>query len=179
MLRVNADGSIPADNPFYLTASGPNRAIWAYGLRNPFRFAVNPGGPAPTMLINDVGGSSFEEINDGVRGANYGYPGSEGYTPFPESQSPRYAYDHSGGACAIIGGAFYTAGAGGYPAGTSTPTSSPISAAASFAASIRPMATPCRSSPPAWPPPSNCGCTTARSTTCRSTTVRCIASTTA
>ena len=62
--------------------------------------------------------AASRKINDGVRGANYGYPGTEGYTPLPEYQSPRYAYDHSGGACAIIGGAFYTAGAGGYPAGS-------------------------------------------------------------
>jgi len=43
MLRINPDGSIPTDNPFYSTASGMNRAIWALGLRNPFSFAVQPG----------------------------------------------------------------------------------------------------------------------------------------
>src|SRR5207249_1987602 len=43
MLRINADGSIPTDNPFYATATGNNRAIWAIGLRNPFTFAVQPG----------------------------------------------------------------------------------------------------------------------------------------
>src|SRR2546426_11659168 len=36
MLRINADGSIPTDNPFFNTASGVNRAIWALGLRNPY-----------------------------------------------------------------------------------------------------------------------------------------------
>ena len=46
MLRINTDGSIPTDNPFYNTAAGHNRAIWALGLRNPFTFAFNPGGPA-------------------------------------------------------------------------------------------------------------------------------------
>ena len=43
ILRLNADGSIPTDNPFYATASGVNRAIWALGLRNPFTFAFQPG----------------------------------------------------------------------------------------------------------------------------------------
>jgi glucose/arabinose dehydrogenase len=117
MLRVNPDGSIPTDNPFYATASGPNRAIWAYGLRNPFKFAVNPGGPAPTMLINDVGGSNYEEINDGVAGVNYGYPHNEGPISHPDYFGPRYAYDHGpNGGCAILGGAFYTPGTVTYPA---------------------------------------------------------------
>ena len=43
MLRINSDGSIPTDNPFYNTASGLNRSIWSLGLRNPFTFAFQPG----------------------------------------------------------------------------------------------------------------------------------------
>ncbi|MGB9155899.1 MAG: PQQ-dependent sugar dehydrogenase, partial [Chthoniobacterales bacterium] len=43
VLRINSDGSIPTDNPFYNSASGNNRAIWALGLRNPFTFAFQPG----------------------------------------------------------------------------------------------------------------------------------------
>src|SRR5918992_3209673 len=39
ILRINKDGTIPTGNPFYSTASGNNRAIWAVGLRNPFKFA--------------------------------------------------------------------------------------------------------------------------------------------
>lgn len=42
ILRINPDGSIPADNPFYTTSVGVNRAIWALGLRNPFTFAIQP-----------------------------------------------------------------------------------------------------------------------------------------
>jgi glucose/arabinose dehydrogenase len=42
MLRISKDGTIPTDNPFYPTASGKNRAIWARGLRNPSSSPSNP-----------------------------------------------------------------------------------------------------------------------------------------
>ena len=58
MLRINADGSIPTDNPFYSQATGQNRAIWAMGLRNPFTFAFQP--MTARMFINDVGQTTFE-----------------------------------------------------------------------------------------------------------------------
>src|SRR4029077_18085868 len=76
MLRINANGSIPTDNPFYNTATGNNRAIWALGLRNPFNFAFHAG--TPRLFINDVGESTYEEINDGIAGSNYGWPITEG-----------------------------------------------------------------------------------------------------
>jgi glucose/arabinose dehydrogenase len=106
MLRINRDGTIPADNPFYGTASGRNRAIYALGLRNPFTFAFNP--TLDNLFINDVGQSTWEEINDGIAGANYGWPITEGPTSDPRFRTPRYAYGHSGGNCAITGGAFYS-----------------------------------------------------------------------
>ena len=59
------------------------------------------------MLINDVGQNTWEEIDDGSAGANYGWPIVEG--PNPPNLGftyPRYAYDHSIG-CAITGGTFY------------------------------------------------------------------------
>lgn len=59
ILRINADGSIPEDNPFREETSGTYQAIWAKGCRNPFTFAFNKTGD---MLINDVGGK-FDEIN--------------------------------------------------------------------------------------------------------------------
>lgn len=71
ILRINADGTIPTDNPFWGKAEGKYQAIWALGLRNPFTFAVRPG--TGELWINDVGGK-FEEINRGVAGANYGWP---------------------------------------------------------------------------------------------------------
>jgi glucose/arabinose dehydrogenase len=108
MLRINADGSIPSDNPFFNTAIGNNRAIWALGLRNPFTFAFQPG--TGRMFINDVGQSTWEEINDGIAGSNYGWPASEGPTSNPSFRSPLFSYGHgisSTTGCAIAGGAFY------------------------------------------------------------------------
>jgi glucose/arabinose dehydrogenase len=115
MLRINPDGSIPTDNPFFNSAAGRNRAIWALGLRNPFTFAFHPNGS--TMFINDVGQGTWEEINDGVPGANYGWPDTEGTTTDPRFDSPRYSYGHSGGVCAITGGAFYSPQTVQYPSG--------------------------------------------------------------
>jgi glucose/arabinose dehydrogenase len=77
MLRINADGTIPTDNPFYNTA-GAKKEIWALGLRNPFTFAFSPSSTGPQMYINDVGQDRFEEINAGSAGANYGWPTCEG-----------------------------------------------------------------------------------------------------
>ena len=42
MLRISSTGAIPTDNPFFNTATGDNRAIWALGLRNPFTFSFQP-----------------------------------------------------------------------------------------------------------------------------------------
>ena len=113
MLRLNKDGSIPTDNPFYNTAAGKNRAIWALGLRNPFTFSVQPG--TGRVFINDVGQSSWEEIDDGLAGANYGWPTTEGYTSDTRFKTPFYAYGHSEG-CAITGGAFYNPSTAQFPA---------------------------------------------------------------
>src|SRR5690349_3586439 len=104
VLRINSDGSSPTDNPFYNSATGNNRAIWALGLRNPFTFAFQPG--SSRMFINDVGESTYEEINIGIAGSNYGWPVTEGPTNNPSFRSPIYFYQHDIG-CAIVGGAFY------------------------------------------------------------------------
>jgi glucose/arabinose dehydrogenase len=110
MLRINKDGTIPTDNPFYTTASGNNRAIWALGLRNPFKFAVQPG--TDTIFINDPGEDSWEEINEGAAGANYGWPVHEGVADDnPPYVDPIFHYgpepSPTGCAMAITGGAFY------------------------------------------------------------------------
>lgn len=106
MLRINKDGTIPTDNPFYATATGDNRSIWALGLRNPFTFGVHP--LTGRTFINDVGQSAWEEINDGLAGANYGWPATEGPTSNPSYVSPLHYYANSNAVeCAIAGGAFY------------------------------------------------------------------------
>jgi len=108
ILRINSDGSIPADNPFFNTAAGLNKSIWSLGLRNPFTFAFQQN--TSRMFINDVGQSTWEEINDGIAGSNYGWPTTEGVTSDPAFRSPLFAYGHgstSTTGCAIAGGAFY------------------------------------------------------------------------
>ena len=109
MLRIRPDGSIPADNPFFTQATGPNRAIWALGLRNPFTFDVERG--TGRIFINDVGQDSWEEINLGVAGANYGWPVVEGPSNDARFRAPIFAYQHGSGNTrgdVITGGAFYT-----------------------------------------------------------------------
>jgi glucose/arabinose dehydrogenase len=109
ILRINPDGSIPRDNPFYTRTSGVNKAIWAIGLRNPFSFAFDRA--SGKMLINDVGQRLWEEINLGVTGANYGWPATEGPTNRSGIRAPLFAYGHGSGATtgdAIVGSAFYS-----------------------------------------------------------------------
>ena len=127
LLRFNDDGTIPTDNPFFATQTGLGRAVWAYGLRNPFSFAVQPG--TGRIHINDVGETTWEEIDVGAAGANYGWPGSEG----PDNvgagiTAPLFTYKHADAAplgsgpggffkgFAIAGGAFYPA-TGAFPDG--------------------------------------------------------------
>ena len=119
ILRINSDGSIPTDNPFFNTASGANRSIWALGLRNPFTFAFQPG--TMRMFINDVGQSIWEEINDGIAGSNYGWPNCEGACaqPNPNFRDPLFQYGHGSSSttgCAIAGGAFYNPSTVQFPA---------------------------------------------------------------
>ena len=118
LLRFNDDGSVPSDNPHFATQSGLARAIWARGLRNPFTFAVQPG--SGRIHINDVGQNTWEEVNVGAPGADYGWPASEGPDNVSAGRTgPLFSYGHSaanppgsgpGGffvGFAIAGGAFY------------------------------------------------------------------------
>ena len=129
ILRINKDGTIPTKNPFYLTTSGNNRAIWALGLRNPFKFAVKPG--KGTIFINDVGQDAWEEIDEALPGANYGWgfptspPYYEGFIASPDSSLQNYNnpilyYGHDGDptttGCSITGGVFYDPATLQYPA---------------------------------------------------------------
>jgi glucose/arabinose dehydrogenase len=111
LLRIASDGSIPITNPH---SGQPNsrQEIFAHGFRNPFTFAVNPSDG--TIYVNDVGQSTWEEINLVVPGDNYGWDRCEGdfvrgstSTPCddPAARGPIFAYP-SDGPCAITGGVF-------------------------------------------------------------------------
>jgi glucose/arabinose dehydrogenase len=127
LLRFNEDGTSPSDNPFFTTPTGLASAVWAYGLRNPYTFSVQPG--TGLIHINDVGQNTWEEIDVGAAGANYGWPNSEG----PDNvgagiTGPLFTYKHGdasplgsgpGGffkGFAIAGGSFYPA-SGPFPIG--------------------------------------------------------------
>jgi glucose/arabinose dehydrogenase len=103
ILRINPDGSIPGDNP-YVDTPGAYAANFNLGLRNPYTIDVQGG--TGLMYINDVGAGSWEEINKGQAGANYGWPAAEGNSDDSRFTNPVFAYGH-GADCAITGGAFY------------------------------------------------------------------------
>src|SRR5437016_5867870 len=112
ILRIAPDGTIPPDNPFVQSTTARHE-IWAFGLRNPFTFAFR--GTTNFMYINDVGESTWEEIDLGQAGANYGWPATEGPTTNPAYESPIYYYGHDSGNCAITGGAFYSPSTPNFP----------------------------------------------------------------
>jgi glucose/arabinose dehydrogenase len=102
ILRINGDGSAPSDNPFFDAGDGISARdrIWAFGLRNPFTFAVEPS--TGRIFVNDVGEATWEEIDDLVKGSDYGWRG--GATD--GDSTAWYRYDHVAGK-AIAGGTFY------------------------------------------------------------------------
>jgi glucose/arabinose dehydrogenase len=125
LLRINVNAgdpySIPTDNPF--VNQSPRRGeIWAYGLRNPWRFTFDL--TDQFIYIADVGQDRFEEVDvmpyvfagATVGGANYGWPTMEGSSCYAASTCstnslalPVFTYDHSAGNCSIIGGYVYRA----------------------------------------------------------------------
>lgn len=119
ILRVNADGSAPADNPFNAAGvSEQRKRIWAYGLRNPYTFDVQP--QTGRIFVNDVGEQTWEEINDATTGGrNFGWPATEGATTNPSYTTPVFSYQHGSGdgrGCAITGGVFFNPASTNYPA---------------------------------------------------------------
>ncbi len=126
VLRLNPDGSAPADNPFYNGDPNANRSkVYAYGVRNAFRFNFRPSDGA--LFLGDVGWDRWEEINLILPGKNYGWPCFEGTsrsTPAsggpgyicdaPGATDPLYFYQHNSAfAGAVVAGAFPSGGA--YP----------------------------------------------------------------
>jgi glucose/arabinose dehydrogenase len=106
----NGGYTIPAGNPF-VGRSGERPEIWAYGLRNPWRFSFDRA--TGDMVIGDVGQDRWEELDfvpaGSGAGANYGWSVWEGDQRFNSGQAanaiaPVLTASHSNGYCAIIGG---------------------------------------------------------------------------
>ena len=70
IVRINKDGSIPPDNPFF-GKTGALPEIWSYGHRNPQGASLAPDG---TLWMHEHGPQGGDEINVPKRGANYGWP---------------------------------------------------------------------------------------------------------
>jgi glucose/arabinose dehydrogenase len=104
---------IPADNPFVGRADA-RPEIWAYGLRNPWRFSFDR--TTGDLWVADVGQGAREEVNRRVAGTrggvNFGWNVWEGTQRFrdgfaPGHVPPVFEYDHAGGRCSITGGYVY------------------------------------------------------------------------
>jgi hypothetical protein len=88
--------------------------IYAFGLRNPFRFAFDPNSGNSQFFINDVGDGTWEEVDLGIKGANYGWPIREGFCVRGSTTNcspagytePLTAYPHSIGCTFITAGVF-------------------------------------------------------------------------
>jgi glucose/arabinose dehydrogenase len=138
VLRITSTGEIPLGNPFVgpdsarcnvsgQTAPGNKcQETFAFGLRNPFRMAFDPNAAGTRFYINDVGQNTWEEIDDGQVGADYGWNLREGHCrtgseqdcgPAPPGMTnPIFDYSHMAtdsifkDCTAVTGGAFVPAG---------------------------------------------------------------------
>jgi len=106
ILRINKDGSVPTDNPFY-GQPGKLGAIWAYGFRNPWRFQFDSA--TGQLYGGDVGDYTWEELNHIVKGGNYGWPLHEGLCTSACNGfiDPIHTYNHNGQSAAVTGGPIY------------------------------------------------------------------------
>jgi len=119
ILRIDIDNpsngmnyGIPADNPFYQNASGYREEIYAYGLRNPWRFSFDSA--TGLLWCGDVGQNTWEEIDLIQNGKNYGWRCYEGFHSYDQTNCsgnnytfPVLEYEHTNGNCCIIGGFVY------------------------------------------------------------------------
>jgi glucose/arabinose dehydrogenase len=113
ILRIDPRGGTPfgvSGNPF-TSRRGARPEIWAYGLRNPWRFSFDRS--TGDLVIADVGQDAWEEVDFARRGtgrgANYGWNAFEGFHRFsgasaPGAVKPRVEHSHGDGYCSITGG---------------------------------------------------------------------------
>lgn len=106
LIRINSDGTIPTDNPFYTQTTGDYRAIYALGLRNPYTMSCVPS--SGNFYINDAVGSSkatvFRILSDSTTaGANFGHDGYNGVGAL----TTEWSNTAVGGSKLITGGAWY------------------------------------------------------------------------
>lgn len=118
MLRLDVRGAlpyaVPKDNPF-VGQAGVRPEIWAYGLRNPWRYSFAPDG---RLVVADVGQNTWEEITIVGRGENHGWATREAHVCFPIGKAcaatgmvdPIYAYPRGDGN-SVTGGYVYTGSA--------------------------------------------------------------------
>lgn len=121
LLRIDPRGgqdgepyAVPEDNPF-VDEPGARGEIWAYGLRNPWRFSFDAD--TGDLLIGDVGQSTREEVDlapaSSGGGENYGWSEMEGTLPFDGGTEPAnhvppvFEYDRSPTRCSVTGGYVY------------------------------------------------------------------------
>lgn len=121
LLRIDVDSgspyAIPPSNPFVSRTDDTKKEIWAYGLRNPWRFSFDRD--TGDLWIADVGQDAWEEIDlqpaTSIGGENYGWNRTEGKHCYPPGSScnlslytmPILEYDHSGSQCSLTGGYRY------------------------------------------------------------------------
>ncbi len=121
LLRIDVESGvdpyrIPPDNPF-VGMEGYREEIWAYGLRNPWRFSFDPANG--DLYIADVGQNLWEEVDYQAAGdpggENYGWNIMEGFHCYPPGSEcdptgltlPVIEYGHTRGDCSITGGFVY------------------------------------------------------------------------
>ena len=125
ILRINKDGSIPKDNPFYGDA-GVRWEIYAYGLRNPYRFKVDPeNGHVYIGVVGPDAQFDYDEYNISLEGGeNFGWPREIGklmYNEWTPEQIPNYTppiweYTYETGGRSASGGPMYRhTGEGAFP----------------------------------------------------------------
>ena len=122
ILRLDVDGDAPGDAPYAIPPDNPlvdgggAPEVWAYGLRNPWRFSFDPLNG--TLFVADVGQNQYEEINAAsagqAAGANYGWNIMEGLHCFNSQDCdptglllPVVEYSHDQGGCSVTGGYIY------------------------------------------------------------------------